>query len=44
VVHLNVFRTVHLVEECAPTPVIIDLDEFRSEYYEQLAEDGPNMA
>ena len=26
VVHLNVFRTVHLVEECAPTPVIIDLD------------------
>jgi glycosyltransferase involved in cell wall biosynthesis len=44
VVHLNVFRTAHLVEECAPTPVIIDLDEFRSEYYEQLAEDGPNVA
>ncbi|MDQ7903120.1 glycosyltransferase [Phytohabitans sp. ZYX-F-186] len=37
VVHLNVFRTVHLVEECGSTPVIVDLDEFRSEYYEQLA-------
>jgi glycosyltransferase involved in cell wall biosynthesis len=37
VVHLNVFRTAHLVEECGDTPVIIDLDEFRSEYYEQLA-------
>ncbi|SCG66940.1 glycosyltransferase [Micromonospora halophytica] len=37
VVHLNVFRTVHLVERCAPVPVIVDLDEFRSEYYSQLA-------
>jgi polysaccharide biosynthesis protein PslH len=37
-VHLNVFRTVHLVERCAPVPVIVDLDEFRSEYYEQLAQ------
>jgi glycosyltransferase involved in cell wall biosynthesis len=37
-VHLNVFRTVHLVERCAPVPVIVDLDEFRSEYYSQLAE------
>ncbi|RNL99060.1 glycosyltransferase [Micromonospora solifontis] len=37
VVHLNVFRTVHLVERCAPVPVIVDLDEFRSEYYHQLA-------
>jgi len=37
VVHLNVFRTVHLVETCHPTPVVIDLDEFRSEYYEQVA-------
>jgi glycosyltransferase involved in cell wall biosynthesis len=44
VVHLNVFRTVHLVEECGPTPVIVDLDEFRSEYYEQLAAHGPNLA
>ena len=44
VVHLNVFRTVHLVEECGDTPVIVDLDEFRSEYYEQLAEHGPNPA
>ncbi|MFI5916324.1 glycosyltransferase [Dactylosporangium sp. NPDC051541] len=43
-VHLNVFRTAHLVEECGDTPVIIDLDEFRSEYYEQLAETGPNVA
>ncbi|MEV0607399.1 glycosyltransferase [Polymorphospora rubra] len=43
-VHLNVFRTAHLVEECGDTPVIIDLDEFRSEYYEQLAETGPNAA
>ncbi|MDG4808165.1 glycosyltransferase [Micromonospora sp. WMMD1120] len=38
VVHLNVFRTAHLVERCAPVPVIVDLDEFRSEYYSQLAE------
>jgi polysaccharide biosynthesis protein PslH len=38
VVHLNVFRTAHLVEPCGDTPVIADLDEFRSEYYEQLAE------
>jgi glycosyltransferase involved in cell wall biosynthesis len=36
-VHLNVFRTAHLVEACGRTPVIIDLDEFRSEYYEQVA-------
>ncbi|MEV6349552.1 glycosyltransferase [Actinoplanes sp. NPDC051851] len=44
VVHLNVFRTAHLVEACGDTPVLIDLDEFRSEYYEQLAADGPNPA
>lgn len=44
VVHLNVFRTAHLVEACGPTPVVIDLDEFRSEYYEQLAAHGPNPA
>jgi glycosyltransferase involved in cell wall biosynthesis len=44
VVHLNVFRTVHLVEACGRTPVIIDLDEFRSEYYEQLASHGPSPA
>jgi glycosyltransferase involved in cell wall biosynthesis len=44
VVHLNVFRTAHLVEACGPTPVIVDLDEFRSEYYEQLAAHGPNLA
>ncbi|MFI6233400.1 glycosyltransferase family 4 protein [Micromonospora sp. NPDC050784] len=44
VVHLNVFRTVHLVEACGNTPVIVDLDEFRSEYYEQLASHGPNLA
>ncbi|MGW4460892.1 glycosyltransferase [Micromonospora sp. NPDC004704] len=43
VVHLNVFRTVHLVEACGRTPVIVDLDEFRSEYYEQLASHGPNI-
>jgi glycosyltransferase involved in cell wall biosynthesis len=42
-VHLNVFRTVHLVESGAGTPVIIDLDEFRSEYYEQLAAHGPSL-
>ncbi|SCG18105.1 Glycosyltransferase involved in cell wall bisynthesis [Micromonospora echinofusca] len=44
VVHLNVFRTVHLVEACGSTPVIVDLDEFRSEYYEQLASHGPSPA
>jgi glycosyltransferase involved in cell wall biosynthesis len=44
VVHLNVFRTVHLVEACAPVPVVVDLDEFRSEYYEQLAAHGENPA
>lgn len=44
VVHLNVFRTAHLVEECGDVPVVIDLDEFRSEYYEQLAETGSNLA
>lgn len=43
IVHLNVFRTVHLVEACGSTPVIVDLDEFRSEYYEQLAAHGPNL-
>jgi glycosyltransferase involved in cell wall biosynthesis len=37
VTHLNVFRTAHLVEACGRTPVVIDLDEFRSEYYEQVA-------
>jgi glycosyltransferase involved in cell wall biosynthesis len=42
-VHLNVFRTAHLVEQCAPTPVLIDLDEFRSDYYRQLATDGPSL-
>ncbi|GIF52134.1 glycosyltransferase involved in cell wall biosynthesis [Asanoa ferruginea] len=41
-VHLNVFRTAHLVEACGDTPVVIDLDEFRSEYYAQLAATGPN--
>ncbi|MFC7548032.1 glycosyltransferase [Plantactinospora sp. GCM10030261] len=44
VVHLNVFRTVHLVEACGRTPVVVDLDEFRSEYYEQLASHGSNFA
>jgi glycosyltransferase involved in cell wall biosynthesis len=44
VVHLNVFRTVHLVEACGSTPVIVDLDEFRSEYYEQLASDDAGVA
>lgn len=43
-VHLNVFRTAHLVEACGQIPVVIDLDEFRSEYYQQLAGDGPNLA
>jgi polysaccharide biosynthesis protein PslH len=43
-VHLNVFRTVHLVEAAGTTPVIVDLDEFRSEYYQQLAGHGPNLA
>jgi glycosyltransferase involved in cell wall biosynthesis len=43
-VHLNVFRTAQLVESCAGTPVVIDLDEFRSEYYDQLAAYGPNPA
>lgn len=41
-VHLNVFRTAHLVEECGDTPVLIDLDEFRSDYYGQLAATGSN--
>ena len=36
-VHFNVFRTVHLVDDTAEVPVIIDLDEFRSEYYAQLS-------
>ncbi|WP_033339164.1 glycosyltransferase family 4 protein [Catenuloplanes japonicus] len=44
VVHLNVFRSAHLVEAAAPIPVIIDLDEFRSEYYHQLARSGANPA
>jgi glycosyltransferase involved in cell wall biosynthesis len=43
-VHLNVFRTVHLVEASRTTPVIVDLDEFRSEYYGQLGAHGPNLA
>jgi glycosyltransferase involved in cell wall biosynthesis len=43
-VHLNVFRTVHLVEAAGSTPVLVDLDEFRSEYYRQLAASGPNLA
>jgi glycosyltransferase involved in cell wall biosynthesis len=43
-VHLNVFRTVHLVEAARTTPVIVDLDEFRSEYYRQLATHGSNPA
>ncbi|SNS72430.1 Glycosyltransferase involved in cell wall bisynthesis [Asanoa hainanensis] len=42
VVHLNVFRTAHLVEACGDTPVLIDLDEFRSDYYAQLAATGSN--
>jgi len=42
-VHLNVFRTAHLIEACGRTPVLIDLDEFRSEYYQQLADDGPSL-
>jgi glycosyltransferase involved in cell wall biosynthesis len=42
-VHLNVFRTAHLVEACGRTPVLIDLDEFRSEYYQQLADSGPSL-
>lgn len=42
IVHLNVFRTAHLVEACGSTPVVVDLDEFRSEYYEQLASHGSN--
>jgi len=37
VVHLNVFRTAHLAVCAAATPVVIDLDEFRSEYYTQLS-------
>ncbi|MFY1636508.1 glycosyltransferase family 4 protein [Solwaraspora sp. WMMB335] len=41
-VHFNVFRTAHLVEAAAPVPVVIDLDEFRSEYYAQLAAEGSN--
>jgi polysaccharide biosynthesis protein PslH len=44
IVHLNVFRTVHLVEACGPVPVVVDLDEFRSEYYDQLAAHGSNAA
>lgn len=44
VVHLNVFRTAHLVEASGSTPVVIDLDEFRSEYYQQLAGNGSNVA
>jgi polysaccharide biosynthesis protein PslH len=43
-VHLNVFRTVHLVEASRTTPLVVDLDEFRSEYYEQLGAHGPNLA
>ncbi len=35
-VHLNVFRTVHLLGEFGEVPTVIDLDEFRSEYYRQL--------
>ena len=37
VVHFNVFRTAHLVPLARGTTSVIDLDEYRSEYYEQLA-------
>jgi glycosyltransferase involved in cell wall biosynthesis len=36
VVHLNVFRTSHLVDDIQGPAVVLDLDEFRSDYYEQL--------
>jgi glycosyltransferase involved in cell wall biosynthesis len=37
VMHLNVFRTAHLVNETTGVPVVVDLDEFRSGYYAMLA-------
>jgi glycosyltransferase involved in cell wall biosynthesis len=37
VVHLNVFRTAHLLHELADNRVVFDLDEFRSSYYAELA-------
>jgi glycosyltransferase involved in cell wall biosynthesis len=37
VVHFNVFRTAHLVPLVRGATSVIDLDEYRSEYYEQLA-------
>lgn len=37
VVHLNVFRTVHLLDETTGQRVVVDLDEFRSAYYATLA-------
>jgi len=36
-VHFNVFRTAHLVPLAHGATAVIDLDEYRSEYYEQLA-------
>ncbi len=43
VVHLNVFRTAHLRRYAPSVPTIIDLDEFRSEYYRQLSSRGSGL-
>jgi glycosyltransferase involved in cell wall biosynthesis len=40
-VHFNVFRTAHLVSLAQGATAVIDLDEYRSEYYEQLAHYHP---
>jgi hypothetical protein len=40
-VHFNVFRTAHLVPLAGDRALVMDLDEYRSEYYEQLAAQHP---
>jgi polysaccharide biosynthesis protein PslH len=37
VVHFNVLRSAHLISECSGLRTVVDLDEFRSQYYTQLA-------
>lgn len=43
IVHLNVFRTAHLLPSLTDTPVVLDLDEFRSAFYTALARSSSPM-
>ena len=40
VLYFNVIRSAHLIPSDGRVPVILDLDEFRSEFYRQLADRG----